>query len=246
MDKPDPKHALIRIAFIISVAELLIMYLIDDISADWSNHTRAVIDTLFLALISLPFIHFWVLSPFNKAHDQAITEANEKAFLDPLTKLPNRLLLTKHMEKFIAGTRRHEIYGSVLLIDIDDFKIVNDTCGHEAGDAVLVEIANRMLSITRPEDVISRIGGDEFVVLIGRLDVDRQTAKNKVKKITEKLKVAIKKEITYGKNNFRISVSIGIRLLDSDNLKVETAIRDADEAMYKAKEKGKDEVVFFN
>jgi len=245
MNKITPSIAIIRIGTIIAVVELLIMLLIGNAPYRFSLFLQATIDTVLVLMISIPFIHIWAIKPLLQEQINAVKKANEKAFLDPLTKLPNRLILSDYMQRYIAGIRRHEIYGAVLLLDLDNFKYINDNFGHEAGDKVLIEVGRRLKSVTRPEDVISRIGGDEFVVLIGRLDVDKHTARNKLLGIANKLQNVLSGNIEYKNHLFTTHASIGIRLLDSDNLEVETVLRDADQAMYQAKDSGKNNAVFF-
>ena len=245
MKKITPIIAIIRIGAIIAAVEIFTMLLIANSPYRFSLFLQAAVNTALLLIISIPFIHIWIIRPLLEEQTNAVNSANEKAFLDPLTKLPNRLILSDYMERYIAGIRRHEIYGAVLLLDLDDFKYINDNFGHDAGDKVLVEVGRRLKSVTRPEDVVSRIGGDEFVVLIGRLDVDKHTARNKVLGIAKKLQNSLLENIDYQNRLLTVHASMGARLLDSEKLDVETVLRDADQAMYKAKNSGKNKAVVF-
>lgn len=131
------------------------------------------------------------------------------------------------------------------MLDLDGFKSINDAHGHGAGDAVLVEIAKRMQSITRLEDIAARVGGDEFVVLVSHLDVDERVAHDKASRIAEKLTNRVNKPIDFNGKTLHVGASIGIRFLGLEELDAESAIRDADIAMYRAKQAGKGCVVFF-
>ncbi len=149
--------------------------------------------------------------------------------------LANRRLLSKHLEKAIAGIVRHRVYGALLLMDLDRFKPVNDAHGHNAGDAVLVEVAKRMQSFTRSEDIVSRVGGDEFLVLINHLDADERTARDKAALVATKLLHLVNEPYEFHGETLRVGASIGIRLLGFEGVATETAISEADIAMYRAK-----------
>ncbi|MEK6770266.1 MAG: GGDEF domain-containing protein [Pseudomonadota bacterium] len=240
------KQVVIRITVIIAVVELLIMLVLAVIPHKLNSYTEAVLDVILLIVLSTPPIFIWVIKPFVIARDEALAQISHLAHIDPLTQLANRRLLTRHLERTIAGIARHKVYGALLLLDLDGFKPINDAYGHDAGDAVLVEIAKRMQSITRPDDVVGRLGGDEFVVLINHLDADKRIAHKKVLRIAEKLRQSIiNSPIDYNGKKLRIGASIGIRLLGIEELDVETAIREADIAMYRAKQAGGKCVDFF-
>ena len=205
----------------------------------------AVLDTALLAVLSAPAIYLWVIRPFVAARDNALAQIGQLANFDPLTQLANRRLLATHLEKAVASIVRHRIYGALLLLDLDRFKPVNDAHGHNAGDAVLVEIARRLQSVTRSEDVVSRLGGDEFLVLIGHLDVDERAARDRASLIANKLINLVNEPIVFHGETLQVGASIGIRLLGFEQLDTETAISEADIAMYRAKQAGRGCAVFF-
>ena len=130
-------------------------------------------------------------------------------------------------------------------MDLDGFKVVNDTYGHDAGDEVLVEIAKRLRSNTRSEDVADRLGSDEFFILIQHLDADEQIAHNTALKVAEKLIDVVNKPIDFNGTMLNVSASIGIRLLGFEELDAKTVMREADIAMYRAKQAGRGCAVFF-
>lgn len=239
------KQVTVRIAIIISVAELLIMLVLGTIPHEASTYTEAVLDAALLVVLSTPAIYMWVIKPFVIARDEALAQISHLAHVDPLTRLANRRLLLKHVEKAVAGGVRHKDYGAVLLIDLDGFKPINDRHGHEAGDAVLVEIAERLRSIVRSEDVVGRLGGDEFVVLIHRLGADERVAREKALRIAEKLVNSVDVPFDFNGKTLHVGASIGIRLLGFEELDTETAIKEADIAMYRAKQAGGGCAAFF-
>ena len=239
------KQVIVRIVIIILLAEFVIMMFLGVIPFEVSIYLEAVIDLVLLALLSTPLIYLWVIKPFVTARDEALVQISCLAHTDPLTKLPNRRLLSKYLQKFMAGTVRHKFHGAVLLMDLDGFKLINDAHGHDAGDEVLVEIAKRVRSITRSEDVAARLGGDEFVILIHHLGVDEKKAHDIALQIAEKLINLVNKPINYNGTTLNVGASIGIRLLGFEELDTDTVIREADIAMYNAKQAGRGRAVFF-
>ena len=221
------------------------MLVLGTIPYEVDTFLEAVIDVTSLVLLSTPPIYIWVIKPFVDARDEAHAQISHLAHVDPLTQLANRRLLSKHLEKVVASIVRHKIWGALLLLDLDGFKPINDAHGHDAGDAVLVEIAKRLQSITRFEDIVGRLGGDEFVVLIHHLDVDERIAHDKVLRIANKLINLVNKPIYFDGKTLHVGASIGIRLLGFDELDTVTAISEADIAMYRAKQAGKGCAVFF-
>lgn len=239
------KQVVLRIATIIGSAELLIMQALRVFPHEVGTYSAAILDTALLAVLSTPAIYFWVAKPFVDARDKVLAQLSQLANVDPLTQLANRRLLSTHLEKAIAGLVRHRIFGALLLLDLDRFKPINDAHGHNAGDAVLVEIAKRLQSITRSEDVVSRLGGDEFLLLINHLDVDERMARDRASLIAGKLINLVNEPIVFHGETLRVGASIGIRLLGFEELDTDTAISEADIAMYRAKQAGRGRAVFF-
>ena len=240
------KQVVIRILIIISAVEFFIMMLLAIIPLEVDIYFEAIIDISLLAILSTPLIYYWVIHPFVNARDDAFSQIKKLAHTDPLTNLPNRRLLSNYFDKFIARTIRHNIVGAVLLMDLDGFKVINDTHGHEAGDKVLVEVASRIRSITRSEDVAARFGGDEFIILIQNLDENKQAAYKIATNVAEKLVSLVNKPIKHDGNLLNVGASIGIRIIGNERIGLENAIKEADTAMYNAKQTGKGKVVLFN
>ncbi len=162
---------------------------------------------------------------------RAEEEIRRIAYYDYLTGLPNRRLFLSFCEKEIASCRRQARRFCIVFIDLDNFKLINDRYGHEAGDAVLAEVARRMTSIVRESDTIARIGGDEFVLLLSEVEDDRGVV-TVTQKIIEAITAPI--EIKHGQRAI-VEVSIGISRFPEDDENLDGLIAKADQAMYAAK-----------
>jgi diguanylate cyclase (GGDEF)-like protein/PAS domain S-box-containing protein len=173
-----------------------------------------------------------------KNHEEKLQHV---AYHDLLTNLPNRGLLSKLIPRIFARIKRQHMYAALLFIDLDGFKKVNDIYGHQAGDALLKEISSRMYALLREDDLIARIGGDEFVVLISDL-VYRDDVIPLIKRILE----CISTPYRYESSELMVSASIGVSFypqqceVDTDSL-----LRQADQAMYEAKMRGKNQYAYF-
>jgi diguanylate cyclase (GGDEF)-like protein/PAS domain S-box-containing protein len=168
--------------------------------------------------------------------DRKLTEIHlrEVSQHDPLTGLPNRELLFEYAEYMLAQANRIDANSAVLFIDLDRFKPINDLYGHEAGDKVLQEIAKRLQACTRKEDIVSRLGGDEFIIVLPRIQTgeDPETvAQHILEKLTQPIRV--------GTLEFTVSASIGISIYKLHAQDIESLIRYADLAMYSAKQEGR-------
>jgi diguanylate cyclase (GGDEF)-like protein/PAS domain S-box-containing protein len=180
------------------------------------------------------------------AHD--ITErkqAEEKiqymATHDSLTGLPNRLMFSQLLNHAMQSANRYKRQFAVLFLDLDRFKNINDTMGHEAGDLLLQEIATRLKQTLRAVDVVSRLGGDEFVVLI-----DEVSDTSHVATVAHKILTSVIKPITIMEQECRVTASIGISIYPKDAEEEQTLMKNADMAMYLAKEEGKNNYQFYS
>jgi diguanylate cyclase (GGDEF)-like protein len=156
------------------------------------------------------------------------------AHYDGLTSLPNRFLFKEYLDLALRTAQRHGNKFAVLFLDLDKFKEINDTLGHDAGDIVLCEIALRLRGCLRHTDKIARMGGDEFYVLIEELDDARYAAD-----VAHKLLEAASRPVVIGGKECKLSVSIGIAIYPDDGGDGPTLLKNADKAMYKAKDLGK-------
>lgn len=243
MKIPSKKNILTRIIIIIAFVELVIMIGFANLTLNIGVHAEAILDVILLVLLSTPVIYIWILKPYVVANDHAIHQISHMAFHDSLTKLANRHLLKEFLEKVMSDLTRRESFGALLFIDLDGFKVINDKNGHDSGDATLIEIAKRLNSNARSEDIVSRVGGDEFVVVLSHLNADEEQAKSKALGFAERILKALKKEIYYKNTLLYVDASIGLRLLDPEVISVESVLNDADAAMYRAKGSGKGHIV---
>ena len=160
---------------------------------------------------------------------------------DSLTNLPNRILFLDRLKQAIQIGKRYNNYLAVLFIDLDHFKEINDSLGHDIGDKLLVEVAKRMKSVLRASDTLSRFGGDEFTVIVNDI--------NKVEdlsRIIQTIMDLFKKPIKIENNTLYINMSIGISIYPNDAKEVNDLLKHADAAMYKAKESGRNTYCFYD
>ena len=159
---------------------------------------------------------------------------------DPLTGLPNRVLLNDRISTAISIAPRHHKKVGVLFLDLDGFKRVNDTLGHAIGDRLLKAVADRLMTCVRGSDTVSRIGGDEFVVLLSEVERAEDSA------ITaRRMLEAVSETYTIDRHDLNITVSIGVSVYPDDGVDAETLIKNADAAMYQAKENGRKGYQFY-
>lgn len=173
-------------------------------------------------------------------------EISKLSFFDSLTGLPNRekffLQLTESVLLAFGSGR----FGALLMIDLDNFKDVNDTLGHNTGDELLIRVAERLQRLLRPEDVAARYGGDEFVIIINALDGDAGRAANLVQKISQTILATLDGTYKFAAGDCFITCSIGATLFGSTGAAPEELLKQADIALFKAKAGGRDRVEFFD
>ena len=163
------------------------------------------------------------------------------AYHDPLTALPNRSLFSKLLAQGIQMAHRNHKQLALLFLDLDRFKHINDTLGHEAGDQLLQEVALRLTGCLRDSDTVARLGGDEFVVLLPELEEDQYVAT-----VARKILAAVANPFLLCGQQFRITASVGIGIYPQDGLEEQALTRNADTAMYHAKKEGKNNFKFFS
>lgn len=176
--------------------------------------------------------------------DKKKTEAQIKllAYFDSLTGLPNRTLLKDHMDLALGHARRLNKFVAVLLLDLDNFKNINDTLGHAKGDRLIQEVSNRLRNAIRSCDTLARWGGDEFILLLTDMDEVQNTTI-----VTAKiLRLLNEKPFVIGDTEIITTASIGIALYPQDGQDPETLLKQADTAMYEAKKKGRNDYHFFS
>ena len=184
----------------------------------------------------------FALENFDRADEKIRTDARIEylATHDGLTDLPNRAMFNQLLHFSIEAAHRHQRRFAVLFIDLDRFKVINDSLGHEAGDTLLVEIANRLRQTLRSSDVVARLGGDEFVVIL------EETAEgHDIERIAYNLLSALSQPLQLSGHECHTTASIGIAMYPSDGSDAQTLTKNADIAMYLAKEDGKNGFRFF-
>jgi len=173
-------------------------------------------------------------------------EIRNLAFYDTVTKLPNRHLFLECFSAAMAGAARMGNFGAVLFVDLDRFKILNDTMGHNYGDLMLVEVASRLKGCVRDMDTVARLGGDEFVVLVKDLNKNQEEASCKVGLIAEKIRESLAMPYDLNGHQYVSSPSIGVSLYDGYEESPDILIQQADMAMYQAKNSGRNAIRFFD
>lgn len=177
-------------------------------------------------------------------------QIHQLAFLDPLTNLPNRRLLKDRLRQAMGMGRRSGKHGALMVLDLDNFKPLNDQYGHDVGDLFLIEMAHRICQCVRETDTVSRFGGDEFVIVLAELDRDSGVSQTLAGGIAEKIRqaVAIPYVLTASggeRIEHHSAASIGVTLFFDHAATQEEVIKRADGAMYRAKQQGRNQVVFF-
>ncbi|HYF60922.1 MAG TPA: EAL domain-containing protein [Burkholderiaceae bacterium] len=180
------------------------------------------------------------------ARRRAEAEIQRLAYYDTLTQLPNRRLLVDRLRQAVAASHRSGLRGAVLFVDIDDFKRVNDTRGHPVGDQVLIEAAARLRDCVRAEDTVARIGGDEFVVLMERFDVDPRQAAARADEAAQRVLDALSRPFDLPGLRFHGSASVGVATFGERGDRVEDLLMHADSAMYRAKAAGRGTIRFYD
>lgn len=179
-------------------------------------------------------------------NSEAEAEIHRLAYYDVLTHLPNRRLLQDRLGQALLATHRTGHCGAILFLDLDSFKGINDTLGHEVGDLLLVEVAQRLHACVRGIDTVARLGGDEFVVLLEGLSEEINEAAAQSRLLGDKLLEALAQPYRLKDRDFHCTVSIGISMFCGDDVTVDEVLKRADLAMYQAKSAGRNALRFFD
>jgi diguanylate cyclase (GGDEF)-like protein/PAS domain S-box-containing protein len=173
-------------------------------------------------------------------------EIRSLAFYDPLTRLPNRRLLLDRLQQAMASSARSEKQGALLFIDLDKFKTLNDTLGHDMGDLLLQQVAERLSSCVREGDTVARLGGDEFVVMLEDLSENTQEAATRTEIVGEKILDSLNQTYQLAGHQHRSTPSIGVTLFSDHQETMDELMKRADMAMYQAKAAGRNTLRFFD
>jgi diguanylate cyclase (GGDEF)-like protein/PAS domain S-box-containing protein len=190
----------------------------------------------------------YVLASFHDITERRRVEEENRslAFYDALTGLPNRRLLMDRLKSALLVSARSNRYGALLFLDMDKFKVLNDTQGHDYGDLMLIEVGRRIQSVVREVDTVARLGGDEFVLLLEEIDEIAPVASLRAGLVGEKVRAALAAPYALRDIEFHSSPSIGISMYLGNNESVDTLMKNADMAMYQVKESGRNAVLFFD
>ncbi|MGZ5049964.1 MAG: EAL domain-containing protein [Methylobacter sp.] len=172
---------------------------------------------------------------------KAEEELTRRATHDPLTGLPNRALIRERLAHALQRSRRSGLSVVLLFVDLDGFKLINDTHGHEAGDEMLKTVANRLIGQVRPGDTVARLAGDEFVVLCEQVEQP-----STLSVLAERINDSLRQPVAFGGQPLFVSASVGIAIGNDSTHSADDMLRQADTAMYAVKEKGRDGWAFFN
>lgn len=188
----------------------------------------------------------WVLLYAARSSHELLNKTQYQATHDVLTGLPNRQFFIEHIQRLMNGIQENKNYSFLLLIDLDHFKIVNDSLGHDVGDELLRQVSVRLLEKTPyPEWLVARLGGDEFIVT-GKEYSSRERCKNEALEYAQNLILSLKETYVSATHHFYISASIGISIIDSSSANANTFVREADIALYEVKANGRDGIFLFD
>ncbi|MFN3437605.1 MAG: EAL domain-containing protein [Acidovorax sp.] len=177
---------------------------------------------------------------------QAAREIETLAFYDPLTHLPNRRLMMDRLQQAFATSARTGMQGALLCLDLDHFKNLNDTLGHDMGDVLLQQVAQRLSACVREGDTVARLGGDEFLVLLEDLGAWATDAAERSQDVGEKILAALNRPYQLASHHVHSTTSVGAVLFSGQSQTVEDLVKHADLAMYAAKTAGRNSIRFFD
>ena len=180
------------------------------------------------------------------ARKQAEEKIEQLAFYDVLTELPNRRLLMDRLQKALAVSDREKATGALLFIDLDNFKDLNDTQGHDLGDLLLKQVAQRLVTCVREIDTVARLGGDEFVVMLQNLDSGMAAATAQVVQVGKKIMALLNQVYLLGSQEHHSTPSIGVTLFEGHHQSMDELLKQADLAMYESKAAGRNTLRFFD
>jgi diguanylate cyclase (GGDEF)-like protein/PAS domain S-box-containing protein len=186
-----------------------------------------------------------MVQDISKQKEDAI-QIERLAYFDPLTKLPNRRLLDDRLKQALIHSERSGHYGALLFLDLDNFKMLNDTLGHDIGDMLLQQVANRLVTISRKGDTVTRFGGDEFVILLESLHANAVIAATEIKAIAANILQTIIQPYNIAGHCYSTSTSIGASFFSGNKTSPDELLKQADISMYQAKKSGRNAFCFFD
>ena len=210
-----------------------------------TSHGGSISDRLTTFAIILALTGTAVIRVAQSVHtaEQSESKISFQAMHDSLTGLPNRLMMQDHLNEVLARAAADGSDVGVLYVDLDQFKLVNDTIGHSRGDELLRQVARRLSDSVRPTDIVTRLGGDEFMIVL-----DRVASQSRALEVAERIRGCLRVPFDMGDADFEVTASIGLVFAPASGprLLAEDLVRDADLAMYHAKDGGRDQVAIFD
>lgn len=231
MKTPPITLIILRIAAILVLVESAIIYLLTDTRFNIGSTIEPFAHVFMLFVLSAPLFYIWVIRPYIVLQNDCIDQIRHLSHHDQLTKLPNRRLLSEYTEKLISSFVRHKYFGALLYIDLDGFKIINDYHGYEIGDEILIEVSRRLSSLVRGEDIVGRVGGNEFVIVLDQLGIDEERANSRAVMVIERIHGELCVAVNTKGKTLHVEASIGMCILTPERTSVETALKSADSDM---------------
>ena len=217
----------------------------------WDRHKNGAVHPKWLTISAVRNdegeVTHYVGTQFDITEQKKAEERiHDLAFIDQLTGLPNRTLFLDRLNQLMVANARSGNYGALLFIDLDNFKTLNDTLGHDRGDLLLKQTAERLGLCVRNGDTVARLGGDEFVVVLADLSTNEEDAAKRAETVVNKILASLNQPCQLGEVTRPSSASIGVTLFNGDRLSIDDLMKQADLAMYRTKESGKNGWTFFD
>lgn len=217
----------------------------------WNRRQNGDAHLVWLTISAVSNAQGEIINYVSTHSDLSLIKQNEAeihalAFYDPLTNLPNRRLLYERLEHCIALQARGVHYGAVLFMDLDHFKLLNDTKGHNVGDMLLIQVARRLQACVRDGDTVARLGGDEFILILENLDAESQQSAALAKTVALKILEVMHQPYLLEGYTYSTSASIGISMFRGEEHTVDALLTRADNAMYAAKSAGRNTHRFYD
>ncbi len=234
------RRVVVRISIIILIVEMLIMVGLSVLPFELPEGIEVIVDASVLVLFSTPIIYQWVIKPFVLMRDKAIAEMHYIATNDPLTGLPNREKFLTLLEHTIMIASSQESKIAVFLLDLNKFKVINQTFGNTVANQVIRQVAERLHELLAAEWFLARIGPDQFAVLVQNIESD-----DEIYLLAKSILATFEKPIEFNDHNFTIEACIGISEYPKDASDSEALLRCANNAMRQAKEKQEEGISFY-
>jgi len=213
------------------------------------GYAMAFMSSLFLIILLATSVRLnrTIMGALEMRYGRQVAEATiqRQALHDALTNLPNRRLLFDRLRQELARSQRHQHLGAIMFLDLDHFKTINDSLGHLVGDEILIAVADRLKERLRDEDVIARLGGDEYVILVSEVGNTLGEVTSRTRLFAEELLALIRNPFDIKGHTLHVTASIGIALFPLEHETPEGLLQQADMAMYQAKKEGRNSACFF-